>query len=197
MTLRRVDTDVVGSVYHFTRKHLLLSILLRGLKCGSDLEKLGLGSRCHIHYFLLWNDAIHHKNWESYQLLQGLRADMGKSPSTAEDWLSLMPSGFGRVPRREEFAEVFGGEALEGLSDEALQCECGMMRLESVLVCLVCFIRNCWCLFLLAVLVVIILIIIVIISVVIIFCWYRHCLLLLLLVTVKLLENVGWCFLSD
>ncbi|NDC79598.1 MAG: hypothetical protein EBZ67_17260, partial [Chitinophagia bacterium] len=195
MTLRRVDIDLVGTVFHFTRKHLLLSILLRGLQCGPALQKLGLGGRCHIHYlpkfepgagalpgvpsdaevvikimsmdagdrdqpllwaandviisrftwengasfrasildivdrqtgdrdelWLLWNDAFDHANWDSYQAVKGLVRDMGKSPSTAEDWLSLMPSGFGRISRREEFAEVFGSKALEGLSDEVFQ----------------------------------------------------------------------------
>jgi hypothetical protein len=190
-----VDIDLVGTVFHFTRKHLLLSILLRGLQCGPALQKLGLGGRCHIHYlpkfepgagavpgvpsdaevviklmsmdagdrdhpllwaandviisrfmwenpasfrasildvvdrqtgardelWLLWNDAFDHANWDSYQAVKGLVKDMGKSPSTAEDWLSLMPSGFGRISRREEFAEVFGSKALEGLSDEVFQ----------------------------------------------------------------------------
>jgi hypothetical protein len=68
--------------------------------------------------WLLWNDAFDHANWDSYQAVKGLVRDMGKSPSTAEDWLSLMPSGFGRIFRRDEFAEVFGGPALEGLSVE-------------------------------------------------------------------------------
>jgi hypothetical protein len=55
----------------------------------------------------LWNDAFDHANWDSFQAVRGLVRDMGKGPSTAEDWLSLMPSGFGRISRREEFAGVW------------------------------------------------------------------------------------------